>query len=1136
MGKSIHHLSAVCAGLLGLAVILAPGTVAGSGHDTFVGDTAIYGTNPSSVQPNVLIILDTSGSMNDEAIPAEPYDPGTTYADSSTCNGGNNSCQADTVYRCTAFGLECANWVAHVGNVGSVDTSCPFGGFNPQNALQNTGQFNALFFRLQTNGNCVFGLGQVYAVGNWINWRNQGGTSPEPKIDIAKRVVTNLISNTTGIRIGVMIFNDNQGGELLTYNGYTAEVKDMDAIFSGVTTNRQALINAVNSVTANSWTPLAETLYEGMRYYQGQSSAFNSPLNYTSPLQEACQQNYVVLVTDGMSTQDRDNVLKTFCNDGDCDADGFEPDNDPAKNYPNQGSDYLDDLAKYMFTNDMDLSGSLAGTQNVITYTVGFGLGGANAGAVKLLQETAANGGGEAFLSEDEQDLAEALTQIFGQIMQVNTSFVAPVVPVSPENKTFSGSRIYLGFFKPQANSAFWTGNLKKYGLDATGEVVDVNNLPATNPDGSFKDTSISFWSTVADGGEVDIGGTGEVLYNRVAARKIYTYTGTSFDLTHSSNAFSTTNADITFGTLGVADAVEKDKVINFVHGLDAYDKDADGNTAEKRAWILGDILHSKPRVVNYNSYSLADEADCGKNGTMIFVGANDGMLHAFRDCDGEEVWAFVPPDKLPHLQYLNSPDHTYFVDASPSVYIYDQDGDGEIEPGAPNNDRVVLVFGERRGGDYYYALDVSDPAAPVLMWKLSSTESPSGVNTDYAEMGQSWSEPIVTKIKVNGVPKVAMIIGAGYDNTNEDRRYGATQSFADSTNALTTGEGNVTSAAGPAAAAKGRGIYLVEIADLSLGAPDFSNGGHKLWDRTNANTPTLTFSIPSEVTELDKDNNGYTDRFYVGDAGGNLWKFDISDPNNTALWTATKLFSSNPGVDGAADVGRKIFYPPDLTLEPGYQLLFFGTGDRAHPLNTAVVDRMYAVKDDPTNAATILEDDPGDVAELVDVTTDELQGTNTTAAQIDAILADLENKLGWFIKLDQREGEKVLAPALAFIHVYYSTYAPDAPSVDPCEFGNLGTARLYLVNPLTGEAVYNFDQTNDGIVTSNARAQNEAGEILQRPDREATLGSGIASGFVVVISGSSPPDVKCFVSAQWCGGPGEDLRDTVPLYWRLFI
>ncbi len=1138
--------------------------------DQYVGDTSIYSGNPSNVEPNILILLDNSGSMND-TVPGPSYVAATTYPIENVCgSSGTSACQTNTVYRCTSFsGGNCnGDWVSHVTNVSTVTTSCT-GSTNPRNSLLTTGRWNSSSRRLNTSGSCNTSGSGNYALGNWINW-TFGPGADRPKIDIAKEEVVNLLNSTSGVRFGLMVFNTDQGGHLVTYNGYTTEIKDMDAIFSGTTTNREKLIDAVNSISAFTWTPLAEFLFEGMRYYSGAATAFpsqNGSITYTSPIQASCQKNYVVLVTDGMSTQDRDNVLRTICNNGDCNADGHEPANDPSKSYPDQGSDYLDDVAKYLHDNDM--STAYSGTQNVITYTIGFGDVGANDDAVELLNETASLGGGQNFLAGSSQALSSALGQILGQIFVVDTSFVAPVVPVSPENRTYSGSRVYLGFFKPQGGNAFWLGNLKKYGIDNEGNVVDKNNdfanyvdndgngvddrdgagLPSGAINGSFRIGATSYWSATPDEGDVDVGGAGELLQQSSATRNIYTYLGNA-NLTNASNSFATTNAGIIPATLGVSTSTEKNNLINFVRGFDAYDDDTDGNTTEKRDWILGDILHSKPLVVNYASYSFSsgNEANCSVNKTMIYVGGNDGMFHAFKDCDGSEAWAFIPQDFLTNLGQLTGNTHTYFVDSSPSVYTYDANNNGTIESG----DKVILMFGERRGGGFYYGLDVTDPVAPVYLWRLSSTESPSGVNTDYSEMAESWSEPIIVKMRISAQTKMVAIIGAGYDNNNEDGRFGATQTFTGAGGPHTdVGEGNVTSTgtASPVSP-KGRGVYIVEIATLdSAGVPSFSNSGRKVWGYTYGASTTsttnsgLTFSIPSALTVIDRDFNGYADRLYVGDMGGNIWRLDVSDTNQTN-WSGRKIFSANPGAGGSSDNGRKIFYRPSITFEvdsagTNYEMLFFGSGDREHPLNTAIVDRMYAIKDRSSNTTTVVEDHTDNVHELVDVTTDDLQGSTTTTAQIATILADLDTKYGWFIKLDQNSGEKVLAPALAFVDVYYTTYTPNSSvSTDPCAAGNLGVARVYLVNSKTGEAVYNADTSNDSSYSSitNTRAQGQSGDVLQRSDRSLAMGSGIPSGVVLIITAEG--NVTGLVGS---GGalyipPPTGKDNTVPIYWRRIL
>ena len=184
---------------------------------------------------------------------------------------------------------------------------------------------------------------------------------------------------------------------------------------------------------------------------------------------------------------------------------------------------------------------------------------------------------------------------------------------------------------------------------------------PVMDSDNQIKDSAKSYWSAAADGGDVEKGGVGQVLLDRTSARNIYTYLGTNADLKDSSNLFSVSNSSITPGRLGLigSDTAGRDKLINFIHGFDAYDENGNRIVTEKRDWILGSFIHSRPVVIHY-----------GTTRSVIYAGANDGMLHAFDDATGEELWAFIPPNLLPDLKDLNGEVLEFFVDGSPKAYI----------------------------------------------------------------------------------------------------------------------------------------------------------------------------------------------------------------------------------------------------------------------------------------------------------------------------------------------------------------------------------------------------------------------------------------------------------------------------------
>ena len=427
---------------------------------------------------------------------------------------------------------------------------------------------------------------------------------------------------------------------------------------------------------------------------------------------------------------------------------------------------------------------------------------------------------GYAFIAQNSDELDAAISAIRTFIITLlaeSTSYVAPVVPISQFQSASSENRMYLGMFKP-TTTTMWKGNIKKYGIASTtsptisvGDVIDVNNQLVLTPQNTIKTTARSYWSTSADGGDVEAGGVGALLLARDPdSRNIYTYKGTNTNLTHSSNAFSKSNGAITTTTLGVSTTTEKDKVIDFIHGWDAWDWDTDGVTNEKRDWILGAFIHSRPVVIHYGSYDV------------IYAGANDGMLHAFKDSngttgdDGTELWGFIPPDLLPNLKNFDSSlaSLQIFVDGSPKAYVtYVYNTDGSIQ----SVSQAILIFGERRGGNRYYALDVTNPLTPQFLWSISPTQIRTGTTvtptTAYQELGQSWSTPKLGKIKNGTGTKWVAFISGGYDATHEDTTPAATDT-------------------------SGRAIYVV----------DFTNG-NRIWKYSWNDDSNMKYCIPSDIT-----------------------------------------------------------------------------------------------------------------------------------------------------------------------------------------------------------------------------------------------------------------------------------------------
>lgn len=1119
--------------------------------DQYMGDTAIYSGESTSLRPKVLLVIDNSkATLN--AASGEAYNPGTIYADEGYSSW--NIYEADQQGDFSKVAV--SNSSAELEGL-----KCTSNGNIIKNTLLAQGTYvgsgTALNPNISNKAECDEApKGKTYALGNFLNYTKSsaGATS-----DTQRKVVYDALNTVIGgaryaVNFGAMVYgSNNKGGEVI----HQVSNLSADSAFQSFLNVLPGGTPGTAVLSSETARPQAESLLDAGYYFRGEKLPVSGQSAMTSPIDYWCEKSYIIVITNGLSNKDDDPNLATLV--GDFDGDGRE-----ASAY-GLGTHYFDDVAKMLY--ETDNRSTLSGFQRIVTNTIL-----AFQSNDPLVQRAAddAHGRGSYFNVSNAQELAAALTKLISNIvLEADTSFVAPVVPVSPENRTYSGSRVYMGFFKPISQN-YWHGNLKKYGINTFNNITDKNNLIANYVDldgngydditgvalvsgavnGTFKTSATSFWSSTADGGAVESGGAGSVLLARDFSsnpRSICTFTGTNTALTDSSNGLSKTNTAITAAKMDVSTDSDKNNLIDFLHGIDVYDENGNGVTTEKRAWLLGDVLHSKPLIVNYATYSFttANETNCNMNKSMIYVGANDGMLHAFKDCDGSEAWAFIPPDLLKYLKHIPGSTHTYFADSSPSVYIYDKNNNGNIE--TANGDKVILVFGQRRGGGQdsaptqgsYYALDVSNPAAPNFLWSINRTTKTIGTTatatTAFAELGETWSEPKLVKMKIGSAEKIIAFVGAGYDNANEDARYGATQTFTGTGTVSYSdlGSGSVTSTGSSEPSnPKARGVYAIEIATLNSGVPDFANSGNKIWGYTNSDSSTMAFSFPSELTALDMNSNGYADRIYATDTGGNVWRFNVGD-TDTTNWTATRIFAANPGSGGTSDKGRKMFYKPSAVMEyGGMVMLFFGTGDREHPLNTGVVDRFYALKD-KGQTTTKTESD------LLDVSLDLLQTTTVAsgAGSISDILAGLNatTNFGWYIKLDQNYGEKVLAPPTVFNKVaYFTTYAPNtSASPDPCQSGNLGTARLYAVDYKTGEAVLNNNKSNDSLTTVNKRAKSTPGQILVRSDRSVRLGSGIPSGVVMIINPNG--GLKALIGV---GGiiPGENPKkggSIIPLYWR---
>ncbi|MFT4615540.1 MAG: type IV pilus assembly protein PilY1, partial [Bacteroidia bacterium] len=641
---------------------------------------------------------------------------------------------------------------------------------------------------------------------------------------------------------------------------------------------------------------------------------------------------------------------------------------------------------------------------------------------------------------------------------------------------------------------ADWGGNIKRLDIsyiDDVAVLVDKNGLPAMDEaTGLIKDNANTLWSSSADGPKVKTGGVGELLAASnltTRANHVYSNTGASnalellnptnmtadaygFDLLETllnetgeavDEAIAGFLADgiladqLLFAFWGLANQTELNDTINWGLGYDLEDENQNGSTSDNRPWILGDILHSKPFIMNYGARGSYTQENPD---VRILAGTNAGFLHMFSNDDGQEDWAFFPKELASVMTKRKengaSLEHVYGIDASVVVHTEDLNYDGTLDYAV--GDKAWMYFGLRRGGDYMYAMDISNPETPSMMWSISPD------NDDFLEMGQTWSEPIIANIPGYydnaGKSKPVLIFGAGYDPDKDDKDSLAVDNADDI----------------------GRGIYIV---DAATGALVWSVTPADDGD-TNMQETGLLHSVPAGVTVLDSNGDDLIDRIYFADTGGNLWRIDM--PGNAlpassqSTWFITKMLTANGGTK-ATD--RRFFVAPDVVrtdyLGQPVDAILLGSGDRTNPAeldnlsditDPSVDNYFYMIRDQHVGPYfTALDDDECDIdpghdfrcslpmapSALYDVSDNDLQDGDADE-QVAAQTA-LNNSAGWRMSL-VANGEKALARSITIDgKVYFTTFSPDAQILNICE-PLPGTGRLYNVDLLAGLRVRDFD------------------------------------------------------------------------------
>jgi len=918
---------------------------------------------------------------------------------------------------------------------------------------------------------------------------------------------------TLQIRIGYMRFYNCQtaSSDNGTYNGTGCvslrnAFPAQDAPF--ISPSRYIDIwNNVNGESASGGTPLAGALSDALLYLNASKAGDAG---------SACRQKFVILITDGNDTFS-------------CNGNGAEVESDDYKrrkatvqaaqalynagymvfvigfgsSMPAYQLNTLNWTAYYGGTNN--LSSSQSGSTSAITISQSM-----NACAADTSNDPGnATLSGYAFVATNAASLSSALKRTFTYIGNSRLSFATTSIKA---DRTTAENFLYASSFQPNSNDSLWPGHLVKYNLNSDG----------------------TLGSAVWDAGSL-------LASTNPSTRNILTYVPYYSGMGSFSNL-----PGPQYPYLGVTTASAATPIVGYIEGLASYNPEN---------WLLGDIFHSNPIAIGSPSPYFIDIRDVNNafaqfrtnnqrtsalGNLLVVAGANDGQLHAFAAGVGNEQWSFIPPNILPKLRFIAHSTlptkftHQYLVDGPVMVAdVWLGTGDGTSK--SATDWHTLLVFAERKGvrdktssatppanpwnsyqscagtsnatytsqypyycGSYawssspycdtnynntytstyqyycgYYALDVTNTSAttPTLMWRLN----PNSTQAPY--LGEPWSKMAIGKVIINGSEKWVGFIGAGYP----------------------TGIGSA-----------GMGFFVVDLTN-----------GNILWSYTNANNSSMTYGLPASPAIVDTDNDGFIDTAYVGDLGGNMWRFTFCSNTQgsscgTGQWSGGLLFQ--------ASSGRPIYTAPAVASDSSSLWVFWGTGDKENPTSTTGPDSFFAVKDNDRITTYSI----GNLQNI------SAQGTTYNGTSS-----------GWYLTF-AGTGEKMVTDLTVFGGIVaFTTYIPSTSGSNPCL--QVGTAQLYAI-AMTNLAIGGITYApGAGVLSTPSSSSSTAGGA-----RSVSLGAGMAETPIVsqnpvpgtatdmylTLSGGGGTNTNIITTAQLGSSPlNQRLTQTSPstqiLHWR---
>jgi type IV pilus assembly protein PilY1 len=502
--------------------------------------------------------------------------------------------------------------------------------------------------------------------------------------------------------------------------------------------------------------------------------------------------------------------------------------------------------------------------------------------------------------------------------------------------------------------------------------------------------------------------------------------------------------------------------LVNFIRGLREKEGPPEDTSKyfRQRTHVLGDIVNSEAVYVKQPLYEYVDsgystfKTSNASRTPVVYVGANDGMLHAFDAATGQELWAYVPKLLFPKLYLLAdklyTTNHQFYVDGSPTV--------GDVYFGGAWH--TILVGGFSSGGRGYYALDITDPANPKGLWEFTD-----------ANMGYSYGRPEITKL-ANGT--WVALLTSGYNNVNPGNGQG----------------------------------YLYAV--------DVSNGTAIRTIGTGVGSDSLTISgvcttapCPSGLAQFRAwvENTRYDNtatKVYGGDLFGNVWRFDINDTIGPSGYEAQALATLRGPAGGVQSLTAK----PELGRVSNYPVIYVGTGRYlgASDLSDTSVQSIYAIKDTggTTTSGSLWGSPRSDTTSTGFVQQTLTAGTCGTSAYCVAgstirtgstNAVDFTTQKGWFVDLPGAAERATTDPALALgtLAVTTNLLEPSACTLGGKSFLNYfdyrtgqavstagGLISVSLGNALAARPVQL--RFADGTVRSLVRMSDNSWQVIQTP------------------------------------------------------